>query len=1501
MAALPFLRSDRGLAKRTEAFMSTDPLIPTQIAWRFPGGRIKGVDNSVWLVRKMPMAPYVDATSLREQLDTVDPLMRAFEGLAGLANGISKHRITAKASYRRYKLLEVNVPRPFRPDPKSPLYAKHMRDYGGRRIDDRIQLLAVRLIPSAVSRGLRGAIDSTMETALYGGTPMEDFDRDAEEIGSILERAGGVEPTAEELQLADSWWSTSRRSDSHYAVHADHMHVFHSAAGTRLAKGMSDRPCSEWDQIDGHNIITVTSVEDFDLKFQPSTKAYTQWASDALQQGALAISVSGAVEPATITTEEMRRQHTKAQSDIEEMYRSNKLTRHEQQQRMDLLREISQAYEGGGFPTLTDTSVLIAFSGMKDERQLLPYSCATVRVMENRQLPGLSEMQLASNVDMNPNRHELPSAVVACSGMASLNRVGDDSGALLGFDERDSQPAYVSPDAATTADGLPIMLVAGATGSGKATSISTRVITPNGETRMGDLAVGDAVIGRDGKPCTVHSVHEVPTPEHAYRITLSDGQAIEADGNHQWVVSDRDDRTSMRRPKHMAALQRADESRDLAQRLYEQAATYGESDLLTLKELTEAVQKVPGTRITTQLGARAVLEMMDTPRRKKIIQRAREFTGDTVKTDPMHTYGAVEALEALATAWENPGHPRWAKRAARRAVAARKVLATVGAETRWTTREIAQALDDVDPSLEMNQVPRNSAMSVQLHHLGLTHQVEMRPVTLPMGEVDSTWQRECVAYPARRAFTDLATRVLQQIAVDDSPYRERVMSTAEMLSEGVETATGHKNWSIHLPEALDLPEAALPVAPYTLGAWLGDGDTNGGGFTGIDPEIWENIERDGYSVAHRDNGARHYIYDLVGGLREAGFQLQVGVPDKHIPMTYLRASAEQRLAVLQGLMDTDGSISRSGSCELTLCLKPLATDALELIRSLGIKASVSENPAALTETDPATGEKTRRVVGTRYRIKFTTDKPVFRLPRKLALVPTELRETQQWLYVQSIEPVEPTPMRCITVDSPDSTYLIEGMIPTHNTLVGLDLADQYQEMGVPTVFIDPKNHVDGEGHGPTVRAMGGQVASLDDLLQADGVFDAIRVMKGTREGSTGAIQQATELLLQINPWGPDRDRYEVKLTDAIRYGVEECGAVTTGQALQYAYENGILKGYEDIYLKCEDLRKANSQFSAIYGHDPDTESLSTYDGLTLIEVGSTHLPIPEPGQAATMITQRVAMALVRMMVFGSATALTGRSGVVMLDEAWTFLSAGRSEVERLGRLARSQRVLPILLTQRVTDALEAGLAGYISRGIILHISDPDEAKSACDLFKVEATQERLERIMAPDKIGGQTGREGVAGLNAQSLKALIVMKDDPDFPGMKAREVIRGSVAYYADLNHRFIPVECEMSDEFLMMSSTNPIDIARRDRVLSARRVQAAKNRRADRESVAIAQKDGVVDVEDLFGVGDLPEFQPIWSLSDVESGLDESDTPREQEPAPAGVDRGGKAQVVEAEDLFG
>lgn len=244
--------------------------------------------------------------------------------------------------------------------------------------------------------------------------------------------------------------------------------------------------------------------------------------------------------------------------------------------------------------------------------------------------------------------------------------------------------------------------------------------------------------------------------------------------------------------------------------------------------------------------------------------------------------------------------------------------------------------------------------------------------------------------------------------------------TTQEIADTLLNYQGYTNHAIPLTGALQLPSAELPLDPYVLGAWLGDGHADGGGFTGIDPQIWQEIERAGFEVRHRDDGKSHYIIGLVGILRELGVH-----KNKHIPMEYLRASRAQRLALLQGLMDTDGTVCSSGAAEFTNTNKQIIDGVYDLICGLGYKARVVEGRAKLDGRD----------CGPKWDIKWTPPEYVFRLERKRSKQKLGTRPTIHHRYIVSADEVEPIPMRCITVDSPTGLYLAgKAMLVTHNSI-----------------------------------------------------------------------------------------------------------------------------------------------------------------------------------------------------------------------------------------------------------------------------------------------------------------------------------------------------------------------------------------------------------------------------------------------------------------------------------
>jgi hypothetical protein len=312
---------------------------------------------------------------------------------------------------------------------------------------------------------------------------------------------------------------------------------------------------------------------------------------------------------------------------------------------------------------------------------------------------------------------------------------------------------------------------------------------------------------------------------------------------------------------------------------------------------------------------------------------------------------------------------------------------------------------------------------------------------------------------------------------------EAMIGTLRVPRRSGVTADGAVNsYSIRVAAPLQAADAELPVPPYTLGAWLGDGWSATGAITTADAEILTEIEKEGESVwimpstnrdatprprtqrvcllantspcspsgkvtarglcathyeaerrqgrlerwaaQERDTATRARVAEYrVGGLKAR--LRQIGVLDnKHIPASYLRASEAQRRALLAGLLDTDGYCGKRGSAEFYSTSERLARDVRHLAATLGFKPSMRSKTAYLDGKD----------CGTAWTVTFTTADKVFRLPRKAARQVTSERSTARHRYITAIRPVPSVPVRCIAVDSPSHLYLVgESCIPTHNS------------------------------------------------------------------------------------------------------------------------------------------------------------------------------------------------------------------------------------------------------------------------------------------------------------------------------------------------------------------------------------------------------------------------------------------------------------------------------------
>lgn len=246
----------------------------------------------------------------------------------------------------------------------------------------------------------------------------------------------------------------------------------------------------------------------------------------------------------------------------------------------------------------------------------------------------------------------------------------------------------------------------------------------------------------------------------------------------------------------------------------------------------------------------------------------------------------------------------------------------------------------------------------------------------------------------------------------------------------------------------------LPLDPYLLGLYLGDGNRHSCRITIEDEEILDYVkswaEENGCEVKPcktGQNAGNATTYTITGGLWSILHDLHIvrRTPDeraeKYIPEEYFHASYEDRLSLLKGLMDTDGCHHSGALCIFTQKEGQLLNDVYRLVASLGCNPSLHVTCPGDLAKDGATY----------YNLHFSANDCPFGIRRKAeGWRPRE--RCRDYQRIMSIEPARMCLMRCLTVDAEDGLFCVgERFTVTHNTATGINLILQQSNQRIELI------------------------------------------------------------------------------------------------------------------------------------------------------------------------------------------------------------------------------------------------------------------------------------------------------------------------------------------------------------------------------------------------------------------------------------------------------------------
>jgi hypothetical protein len=428
---------------------------------------------------------------------------------------------------------------------------------------------------------------------------------------------------------------------------------------------------------------------------------------------------------------------------------------------------------------------------------------------------------------------------------------------------------------------MPHVLVAGATGSGKALALDTPIPTPRGWTTMGEVQVGAQVFDEHGQPCTVTAATPVMYDRPCYEVEFSDGTVIVADAEHLWRTSTVAGRQQRSRPPRSAPYWSARGVTQVAER--------------TAQVLREPDRLVGTSEVLADVGSQS---------RNVLYTAARDVPKEGRCVRPTYQRGGREV-------------GFWAQAYSRHLLC--KALAGRVTEPAGSGR-----VREVDAApLTTEEV----AASLR-HHGRFNHSVELcGPLEYPERELPvAPYTFGCWLGDGRTGGADITTA--------DQEIVDQIRDDGYLVTHHASTQLQYTIWNRpererRIADALRLAERGMSVEKAAAHMGVGLSAT----LRAAEGRFPQGRRSSGFIPSSPPRARNRTLREIF---REMG--------TKHVPEAYLHASVSQRRDLLAGLLDTDGYCGPGGTVEFAVTNERLASDTLELVIGLGYKATLRTKP-----------------------------------------------------------------------------------------------------------------------------------------------------------------------------------------------------------------------------------------------------------------------------------------------------------------------------------------------------------------------------------------------------------------------------------------------------------------------------------------------------------------------------------------------------------------------------